>query len=485
MKKNHKSKYIIANIIIGTIILMLVFSNKAKASIGTVTTETLNLRKEPSTSSAKLELLNEGDEVKIISEEGNWYKVQFKDKEGYVSKDYVAIEDGQEVPQEPTSTQNKPEDSNNTDKTDDTNNPNDQNNPNTMEQDNSIRANTTIKLDKDVIIKILPLINSNNLGNVSAGEEITVITTANNWIFVQTNEIAGWIVKDSSVGQTIQNEPKENEDNSAGNNEENNGSDNEENNTNNNDEHNNSNGNNSENSSNSNEDGTNYEQSVTKYINGSSVYMRSEPSTRSDVVTILIKNTDVTVTGESGDWYKVKFDEYSGYIYKELLSNEKIVETNRSNSHRENTNNLKENSSTTNLGNGENITTNTSSKGNEIVEYAKQYLGCPYVYGGSGNKSFDCSGFTMYVYKNFGYSLSHSATAQSKVGEYVAKENLQPGDLVFFLDYETMDGIGHCGIYIGDGNFIHASSGSGYCVKISTLTSGSYLKRYATARRLI
>lgn len=477
MKKNHKSKYIIANIITGTIILMLVFTNKAKASIGTVTTETLNLRKEPSTSSVKLELLNEGDEVKIISEEGNWYKVQYKDKEGYVSKDYVAIEDGQEVPQEPTSTQNKPEDSNNTDKTDDTNNPNDQNNPNTLEQDNSIKANTTIKLYKDVTIKILPLINSNNLGNVSAGEEITVITTANNWIFVQTNEIAGWIVKDSSVGQTIQNEPQENEDNNTGNNEENN--------TNNNDDHNNSNGNNSENSSNSNEDGINYEQSVTKYINGSSVYMRSEPSTSSDVVTILIKNTDVTVTGESGDWYKVKFDEYSGYIYKELLSNEKIVETNRSNSHRENTNNLKENSSTTNLGNGENITTNTSSKGNEIVEYAKQYLGCPYVYGGSGSKSFDCSGFTMYVYKNFGYSLSHSATAQSKVGEYVAKENLQPGDLVFFLDYETMDGIGHCGIYIGDGNFIHASSGSGYCVKISTLTSGSYLKRYATARRLI
>ena len=59
------------------------------------------------------------------------------------------------------------------------------------------------------------------------------------------------------------------------------------------------------------------------------------------------------------------------------------------------------------------------------------------------------------------------------------------GDLVFFLDYETMDGIGHCGIYVGDGNFIHASSGSGYCVKVSTLTSGSYAKRYSTARRLI
>ena len=91
----------------------------------------------------------------------------------------------------------------------------------------------------------------------------------------------------------------------------------------------------------------------------------------------------------------------------------------------------------------------------------------------------------MYVLKNFGVTLSHSARAQSKVGTYVAKEDLQPGDLVFFTDYETGEGIGHCGIYIGNGNFIHASSGTGYCVKISTLTSGSYLKRYETARRII
>ena len=67
----------------------------------------------------------------------------------------------------------------------------------------------------------------------------------------------------------------------------------------------------------------------------------------------------------------------------------------------------------------------------------------------------------------------------------MAKENLQPGDLVFFKDYETMDGIGHCGIYIGNGEFIHASSGTGYCVKISTLLSGSYEKRYDTARSVL
>ena len=91
----------------------------------------------------------------------------------------------------------------------------------------------------------------------------------------------------------------------------------------------------------------------------------------------------------------------------------------------------------------------------------------------------------MYVYKHFGYSLSHSATAHSYEGTAISKENLQVGDLVFFSDYQTLEGIGHCGIYIGNGEFIHASSGSGYCVKISNLLSGSYNTRYVTARRLI
>ena len=441
MKKIINLKYIV--ICIG--ILMVAFTNKAQASTGKVSTETLNLRSEASTNSSIVELLNFGEEIEIISEEGNWYKVKHKDKEGYVSKDYVTVE-------EPTPTPN---------------NENEQpieanQESNSSEPNSDVTANTTIKLDKDVTIKILPLINSNDLGTAKAGEEITLITTANNWMFVQTNEIAGWIVKDQTVGQTIQN-VNNNNDNTQDESEDNNSENNGENNS-------------ASNTENTEENEKNYSENVTKYVSASSVYMRAEPSTSSDIVTSLIKNTDVTVTGESGDWYKVKFNDFIGYIYKDLLSDNKIEETNRSNSNRPNTTQVENVQANSNV---------TSNVGNEIVEYAKQYLGCPYVYGGSGSQSFDCSGFTMYVYKHFGYLLSHSATAQSKMGEYVAKENLQPGDLVFFLDYETMDGIGHCGIYIGDGNFIHASSGSGYCVKISTLLSGSYYNRYATARRLI
>ena len=213
------------------------------------------------------------------------------------------------------------------------------------------------------------------------------------------------------------------------------------------------------------------------YVNTNSIYVRKGPSTSTEIIDSLILNDTVKVKAENGDWYKVEVDGKEGYIAKRLLSNSSTNTTTRGDETREY--GQEENTNTTT-----NTTTTSSSKKEQVVEYAKQYLGCKYVYGGSGPKTFDCSGFTMYVFKNFGVTLSHSAIAQSKVGTYVAKEDLQPGDLVFFTDYETGVGIGHCGIYVGDGDFIHASSGTGYCVKISTLLSGSYSKRYETARRI-
>lgn len=89
----------------------------------------------------------------------------------------------------------------------------------------------------------------------------------------------------------------------------------------------------------------------------------------------------------------------------------------------------------------------------------------------------------MYVYKKFGVGLSHSATAQSKVGSKVNKSNLQPGDLVFFTDYKTNKGIGHVGIYIGNNKFVHASTEKTGVIT-SDINSGSYKSRYVTATRL-
>ena len=439
MKKINITKYVVASIIM---LLLIVLSNKVQAQTATVTADTLNLRSEASTDSSIVKLLNQGEELDVISDEGDWLRVSSDGTEGYVSKDYVQVneETVNTTPETPTETPTQ---------TPTTENPSETGTGTTV---------VTSKVNQDTEIRILPLINSNVLENISSGATVTIITSTNKWTFVETDTISGWILNsalEENTTSTSDNQTTENTDN----------------------------GNTDGTNSSENNDTTNqssdtmYDTAVTKYINGSSVYIRNEPSTDASIVISLIRNTDVTVTGENGDWYKVKYGDFEGYIFKELLSDEQTEQTNRHMPLAETTN-LQENIEQTS-------NSNESSLGQEIVEYAKQYLGYPYVYGGAGSSSFDCSGFTMYVYKNFGYSLSHSARAQSKMGTYVEKENLQPGDLVFFLDYETMDDIGHCGIYIGDGNFLHASSGTGYCVKISTLLSGSYDRRYATARRLI
>ena len=111
-----------------------------------------------------------------------------------------------------------------------------------------------------------------------------------------------------------------------------------------------------------------------------------------------------------------------------------------------------------------------------VVGIAMQYLGVPYVWGGASPSGFDCSGLVMYVFAQVGVSLPHSSYAQYGMGSPVSRDQLQPGDLVFF------DGLGHVGIYVGGGSFIHAPH-SGDVVKISSL-SGWYASTYVGARRL-
>jgi cell wall-associated NlpC family hydrolase len=111
-----------------------------------------------------------------------------------------------------------------------------------------------------------------------------------------------------------------------------------------------------------------------------------------------------------------------------------------------------------------------------VVGIAMQYLGTPYVWGGASPSGFDCSGLVMYVFAQVGISLPHSSYAQYGYGSPVSMSQLQPGDLVFF------DGLGHVGIYVGGGNFIHAPH-TGDVVKISSL-SGWYASTFVGGRRL-
>ena len=122
------------------------------------------------------------------------------------------------------------------------------------------------------------------------------------------------------------------------------------------------------------------------------------------------------------------------------------------------------------------------SEGQRIVDTAMQYLGTPYVWGGTTEKGFDCSGFVQYVYKECGYTIDRTAAQIYKNGTYVEKANLENGDAICFSSHT--ESIGHVGIYIGNGQFIHASSGSG-AVIISELSEDYYTARYVGARHIV
>ncbi len=121
-----------------------------------------------------------------------------------------------------------------------------------------------------------------------------------------------------------------------------------------------------------------------------------------------------------------------------------------------------------------------ATEGLDAVYYAEKFLGAPYVWGGSYPSGFDCSGFTMFVFRHFGVSLPHTSYGQFNLGNSVSRNNLEIGDLVFFSTAGW--GASHVGIYVGNGRFISASGSS---IRLSTLSDGYWASNYVGARRIL
>ena len=170
----------------------------------------------------------------------------------------------------------------------------------------------------------------------------------------------------------------------------------------------------------------------------------------------LSKGSKVEVISTSNGWSKIKYDGRTGYVSSQYLSSS-----------------------------ASDSSSSTSSSASKVISLAKSLLGKPYVWGAQGPSSFDCSGFTYYVFKNAAnVTLPRVSKDQSKYGTYVSKSNLKIGDLIFFdTDGSNNGNVSHVGIYLGNNEFIHASSTKGKVV-ISQMSS-YYNSAYVNARRVL
>ena len=208
--------------------------------------------------------------------------------------------------------------------------------------------------------------------------------------------------------------------------------------------------------------------------NGSSLNMRSAPGTRSSKVASIPSNTVVAVDGMKDGWFKVKYNGKTGYV-----SGEYILAVSKENTRRDDPVETKTPAAEiTSAPSAE-----TSDLAEQIVAYAKEFLGVPYAYGANGPNSFDCSAFTKYVFKNFGYSLTRSAASQLSDGVGVKMEDIQVGDIICWRQYGSSKAATHVGIYIGNGEYIHASSSGS--VRINEMSYGSSVRYVVGVRRII
>ena len=464
-KMNIKSIFVMAIISLASLLFINI---SLAANTGTINVDVANLRETADAESKILEQISLNQEVEILGEEGDWYKITHNQITGYVNKELVTVNSNPE----PTEDNNQLNENSTTE--------NNQVNENTTEESNTTSTENTndielgeYKIAENTKLKLIPSINATDVIELKADETVQVTEIINGWVCVETQTAKGWLRKEKiKKDETVQvteiingwvcvetqtakgwlrkekikkDEPVQEEQQVV-------------------------------------QEPVQETPIKTQYTNSTTVNVRQEENTTSSILTTIALNTEVQVYSEANGWSKVKVNNVEGYISTSLLSDTK-QETSRSEATTRKSSSTKTKSTKTTSAQTTAQATSVpaSSNGSSIVATAKQYLGYKYVYGGSSpSTGFDCSGFTSYVFKQHGISLSRTAAGQYGNGVAVSRANLQPGDLVMF----GKSGINHVAIYIGGGQIIHASTPS-TGVRIDSLTTGYYNNNYAGARRIL
>ena len=348
----------------------------------------VRLRKEPTTDSKIIMLLEKGKKVELLSKENDWYKVKVSQSTGYVSESLIknVSEDVVALTVSATPEVVAPAVTPVTAAT----------------NENELKILAVI--GSSVNLRKEPSTSSTILGKVVEGDNLISegLTDDGEWYKVKFGDIEGYIYKDYITEDInkILGEGKVN----------------------------------------------------------SGVNFRKEPSTEAEIIDKIPAGADITILGTEAEWYKVKYNDQEGWIVARCV--DRVTSTSRS---------------------------GTNSVAKKVVELAKQQLGKKYVWGGNGPTTFDCSGLTKYVYGKVGGKLERVSYNQATQGIKVDKSKLQVGDLLFFSGINASSSsakISHVGIYIGNGEFLHAANSSRGVV-IDDLDTDYYKKHYVTARRVI